>query len=190
VAAARRGRGGKANRRGWSATIADMDELRCIFCDQTESQAGRLYKHTPRPVRTPRAPPLICAECSESINFVVRTNLVREGRLFEAEAEFPPIASHRFPLRGPDDEEAEMVVEIGAPYAVNNHTANCPLSIKGPIPIAWHHVPGAGTLQALCLALSSAYNTLEQLDHLGWKWVAPYPDLDILFGRKTARPTE
>src|SRR5688572_29054063 len=106
VAAARRGRGGKANRRGWSATIADMDELRCIFCDQTESQAGRLYKHTPRPVRTPRAPPLICAECSESINFVVRTNLVREGRLFEAEAEFPPIASHRFPLRGPDDEEA------------------------------------------------------------------------------------
>ena len=83
-----------------------------------------------------------------------------------------------------------MVVEIGAPYTVNDHTAHCPLSIRGPIPVAWHHVAGAGTLQALCLAISSAYNALQHLDHLGWKWVAPHPDRDILFGRTIARPTE
>ncbi len=166
-----------------------MDELQCVFCGQTEEQAGKLYMHDLRPDRTPRPPPRICAECSESINFTVRTDLVYRGRVFETEAEFPPIASHRFPLRGPSGEEAEMCVEIGVPYTVNDHMAHCPLSITGPIPVAWHHVGGAGTLQALCLAISSAYNTLQYLYGQGWTWTAPHADVDILFGRKIARPT-
>lgn len=90
------------------------------------------------------------------VNFMIRSRLASEGRVFEPDAEFPAIASHRFPLRGPNGEESVAVVEIGLPYIVNDHSARCPLSVTGPIPMPGRHVEGASTLQAVCLAVASA----------------------------------
>lgn len=165
-----------------------MDEMRCSFCDDTEAQAGRLYRHDVRPDDAPPRPlAAICAECSESINFMMRTRLAHDGRRYESEAEFPPIASHRFPLLGPKGQETEATVEIGQPYTVDDHTARCPLTITGPAPVAQHHVSGAGSLQALCLAIDFAYRILGELSRQGWKWHGEGScDLDVLFGRKIA----
>jgi len=160
--------------------------MRCSFCNATEPRAGRLYTYEVHRDGAPPSPGRICAECSEMVNFMIRSRLASEGRVFQPDAEFPAIASHRFALRGPNGEESEAVVEIGLPYVVNDHSARCPLSVTGPIPMPWRHVEGASTLQAVCLAMSSAYNVLMLLDRQGWKWTDPYPDLDTLFGRRAA----
>ncbi len=145
---------------------------------------GKLYSRMRGGKGSGRAPAAICSECSEEINFVIRLEHALDGRVYQADAEFPAIASHRFPLRGPGGKESAATVEIGLPYIIDENTAACPVSVTGPIPAPWIHARGAGTLQALCLAISSGYAALRQLDRTGWKWDEPHPDLEILFGRR------
>src|SRR5436190_21606042 len=166
-----------------------MDEKRCAFCDDTEAQAegGRLYKFDVRPDDAPPRPPtLISAECSESINYMVRTGHAFDGKVYPKEAAFPPIASHRFPLLGPNGQQSEALVEIGAPYTVDETTARCPVTITGPMPVPAYHAAGVDTLQALCLAVDHGWAILKELERQGWRWsVEPGSrDLDIMFGRR------
>jgi hypothetical protein len=167
-----------------------MDEKRCAFCDKTEAEAegGRLYEWDVRPDHAPpRAPTCICADCSEQISLMVRMDRAYEGKKVSATDErFPVIASHRFQLRGPNGEESEAFAAISAPYVVDEHTARCPVSITGPMPMLQEHVGGVDTLQALCLAMDVPWWTLKQLEREGWRWVGETGshDLDIMFARK------
>lgn len=127
-----------------------MGQARCSFCGTAQGEVAKLYS---RAARSGRARLRICSECSEDINFLIRTELAFEGRVYQPDDEFPAIARHRFPLRGPEGQSSEAIVEIGVPYVVDDHSAACPVSVTGPIPVAWHHVRGHTTLQALVLPI-------------------------------------